>query len=90
MIRTTCSSSGAGQLCRRALLKNNLRDGEQSDSFWRKKAGLQAAALAETLANYEVAAKVYSQAWKNCSRRRRVCLKKKIANVQAHLPSGKN
>ena len=67
------------------LLKNNLRDGEQPAEFWRKKAGLQAAALAETLANYEVAAKVYSQL-EELFPQSKDLFEKKIAA----LPPGKN
>lgn len=71
------------------LYKNNLRDGEQPDPFWRKKAGLQAAALAETLANYEVAVNVYSHL-EELFPQAKDSLEKKIAAAQAHLPPGKN
>ena len=71
------------------LLKSDLRDGEQPDEFWRKKAGLQAAALAETLANYEIATKVYSQL-EELFPQSKDLFEKKIAAVQAHLPPGKN
>ena len=71
------------------LYKNNLRDGEQPDSFWRKKAGLQAAALAETLANYEVATNLYSHL-EELFPQSKDSLEKKIADVQSHLPPGKN
>ena len=71
------------------LYETNLREGEQSDSFWRKKAGLQAAALAESLASYAVATNIYLHLEKLFPQSRDA-LEKKIAAVQASLPAGKN
>jgi TolA-binding protein len=71
------------------LYENNLRDGEQPDPFWRKKAGLQAAALAEALANYEVATNVYLYL-EDLFPQAKDSLDKKIAALQAHLSPGKN
>jgi outer membrane protein assembly factor BamD (BamD/ComL family) len=69
------------------LLKGNLRDGEHWDAFWRKKAGLQAAALAETLGNYEVAVNVYLQLEELFPQ---LSLEKKITAAKAHLTGVKN
>jgi TolA-binding protein len=71
------------------LFRKNLRDDEQWDPFWRKKAGLSAAALAETLGNYEVAVKVYAQL-ETLFPQLKDSLDKKIAAAQTHLPAGKN
>jgi hypothetical protein len=71
------------------LFKNNLRDNEQPDSFWRKKAGLQAAGLAETVANYEVATNVYLHL-EELFPQSKDSLEKKIAAAQSHLQPGKN
>ena len=71
------------------LFKNNLRDGEQWDPFWRKSAGLHAAALAESLGNFEVATNVYLQL-EDLFPQSKDSLDKKIAAAQSHLPPGKN
>ena len=38
-----------------------LRDGEQADPFWTKKAGMDAAQLASTLENWTLAARIYER-----------------------------
>ena len=65
---------------RRALLKlaldnyldvfdgNNLRDGEQADPFWVKKAGLQAAALGGNVGQCRIADKFILRPGKKCCR----------------------
>jgi TolA-binding protein len=71
------------------LFKNNLRDGEQWDAFWREKAGLKAASLAEELGNFEVATNVYLQL-EDLFPEAKDSLEKKIIAAQAHLPPPKN
>ncbi len=71
------------------LYKNNLRDGEQPDSFWRKKAGMQAAGLAEALGNFEVATNVYAHL-EELFPQAKDSLERKIAAVRARLPAVKN
>jgi len=71
------------------LLKSNLRDGEQPDLFWEKNAGLHAAALAETLGNFEVATNVYLNL-EILLPELKDAMERKIAAAQSHLPPGKN
>ncbi|HVU28018.1 MAG TPA: tetratricopeptide repeat protein [Verrucomicrobiae bacterium] len=71
------------------LYGNNLRDGETPDSFWVKKAGLQAAALAESLGEWQQAANVYQRLEKLLPPLRD-SLEKKIAAAQEHFTSQKN
>jgi hypothetical protein len=71
------------------LYENNLREAEQPDPFWRKKAGLQAANLAEMLANYEVATNVYAHL-EELFPQARDSFEKKIAAAQALSLPGKN
>jgi TolA-binding protein len=70
------------------LYKNNLRDGEQPDSFWSKNAGLSAAGLAERLGNFEVATNVYSGMETSFPPLKDFC-EKKIAAIQLNLSSQK-
>lgn len=71
------------------LYETNLHEGEPPDPFWRKKAGLQAAALAESLTNYAVANDVYLHLEKLFPQSREA-LERKIAAMQANLSAGKN
>ncbi|HVU09055.1 MAG TPA: tetratricopeptide repeat protein [Verrucomicrobiae bacterium] len=71
------------------LYGNNLRDGETPDSFWVKKAGLQAAALAESLGEWQQAANIYQRLEKLLPPLHD-SLEKKIAAAQEHFPSQKN
>jgi TolA-binding protein len=70
------------------LYKNNLRDGEQPDEFWTKKAGLQAAPLVEVLGVSDL------NTFYNRMEERLPQLKdwyeKKKAAAQGHLPPVKN
>ena len=71
------------------LHETNLRDGETADLFWFKKAGLQAAALAEALGEWEQAASIYGRLEKKLPQLSE-SLENKIAAVQGHLPPVKN
>jgi TolA-binding protein len=71
------------------LYGKNLHDGEMPDSFWVKKAGLQAAGVAETLGEWAQAMAVY-QRLEDLLPPLRVSLGKKIAAAQGHLPPMKN
>ena len=71
------------------LFLANLRPGESWDAFWRKKAGLQAAAVAETLGNYAVAVNIYQQL-ENILPPLQAAMDKKIAAARTHLPAGSN
>jgi len=66
------------------LYGNNLRDGESADSFWVKKAGLQAASVAETLGEWPQAVNIYRRL-EELLPPLRDSLEKKIANAQAHI-----
>lgn len=70
------------------FFKKNLRDDEIADPFWVKKAGLQAAAAAETLGEWEQAAAIYAEL-KTWLPGLSDSLDKKIAAANAHLPSSK-
>ena len=71
------------------LFKKNLRDDEIADSFWVNKAGLQAAAAAETLGEWEQAADIYTEL-KKWLPQLSDSLDKKIAELNTHLPPKKN
>jgi tetratricopeptide (TPR) repeat protein len=71
------------------LFKKNLRDDEIADSFWVNKAGLQAAAAAETLGEWEQAADIYTEL-KKWLPQLGDSLDKKIAELNTHLPPKKN
>lgn len=70
------------------LYKNNLRDGEQQDAFWTKKAGLQAAPLVEVLGVSDPN-KFYGRMEELLPQLKDWFEKKKVA-AQEHLPPGKN
>ena len=69
------------------FLGNVLRDGELSDPFWVKKAGMEAARLAESLQQWRLAIDIYrklqEQDWLPQTR---ASLEKKILNAQQNLP----
>jgi TolA-binding protein len=69
------------------LYGKNLRDGESADSFWVKKAGLQAASVAETLGEWPQAVNVYRRLEELLPPLHDL-LEKKIANAQEHIGSG--
>jgi TolA-binding protein len=71
------------------LYGKNLRDGEQADSFWVKKAGLQAANVAETLGGWPQAVNVYRR-MEELLPPLRDLLEKKITNAQEHFAPEKN
>jgi TolA-binding protein len=71
------------------LYGKNLRDGEMPDSFWVKKAGLQAAGVAEASGEWAQAVAVY-QRLEDLLPPLRGSLENKIAAAQAHLPPMKN
>jgi TolA-binding protein len=71
------------------LYGKNLRDGEMPDSFWVKKAGLQAAGVAETLGEWTQAVAVY-QRLEDLLPPLRESLENKIAAAQGHLLPMKN
>jgi len=71
------------------LYGKNLREGEAADSFWVKKAGLQAAGVAETLGEWPQAVNVYRRL-EELLPPLHDSLEKKIANAQAHLAPGQN
>jgi TolA-binding protein len=64
--------------------ENNLRDDEQADAFWTRKAGLQAADLAEALGEWPQAIRIY-QRLEMLLPSLTDSLEKKIAAAQAHL-----
>jgi TolA-binding protein len=68
---------------------NNLRADEVADEFWIKKAGLQAAAVAETFGKWEQAAAIYGRL-KTLLPQLGDLLDNKIAEANSHLPSQKN
>jgi TolA-binding protein len=70
------------------LYKNNLRDGEQQDEFWTKKAGLQAAALVEGLGVSDLN-KFYDRMEERLPQLKDWYEKKK-ATAQEHLSPNKN
>jgi TolA-binding protein len=61
--------------------KNNLRDGEQPDPFWVKKAGIEAGRLAETLHQWQQAIIIY-QKLEDWLPQMRPMLEKKILSAQ--------
>ncbi|HLZ54310.1 MAG TPA: tetratricopeptide repeat protein [Verrucomicrobiae bacterium] len=65
----------------------NLRDGESADAFWVKKAGLQAAGVAETLGEWPQAVNVYRRLEELLPQLHDL-LEKKIANAQEHIGAG--
>ena len=71
------------------LYGKNLHDGEQANSFWTEKAGLQAASVAETLGEWQKAMNVY-QRLEELLPSLHGSLEKKIANAQEHLAPEKN
>ncbi len=71
------------------LHETNLRDDETADLFWVKKAGLQAAALAEALGEWEQAANIYGRLEKKLPQLSEL-LENKIAAAQGHLSPKKN
>jgi len=71
------------------LFTKNLREDEIADSFWVKKAGLQAAATAETLGEWEQAANIYGELEKWLPQLSG-SLDKKIAEANTHLPQKSN
>jgi TolA-binding protein len=71
------------------LHEDNLRDGETADLFWVKKAGLQAAALAETLGDWEMAVDIYGRL-EILMPQLSGSLDRKIAAANAHLPPKNN
>ena len=66
------------------LYGKNLRDGEPADSFWTKKAGLQAAGVAETLGEWPQAVNVYRRLEELLPPLHDM-LEKKIAYAQEHI-----
>jgi tetratricopeptide (TPR) repeat protein len=71
------------------LYGKNLHDGEIPDSFWVKKAGLQAAALAEALGEWEQAANIYGRLEQKLPQLSEL-LENKIAAARGHSPPKKN
>ncbi len=67
----------------------NLRDGEVADSFWVKKAGLQAAGVAETLGEWPQAVNVYRRL-ESLLPQLHDLLEKKIENAREHVASPQN
>jgi len=67
----------------------NPPNGEMADAFWVKKAGLQAAALAETLGEWEQARAIYGEL-KKWLPQLGDSLDKKIASAGAHLADKKD
>jgi TolA-binding protein len=68
------------------LYGKNLRDGESADPFWIKKAGLQAADVAEMLGEWSQAVNVYRRLEELLPLLHDM-LEKKIANAQEHVDS---
>jgi TolA-binding protein len=64
--------------------ENILRDGEQADPFWVKKAGLEAARVAESLQQWQTAAAIYRKL-EEWIPQMRPALEKKILNAQKNL-----
>jgi TolA-binding protein len=71
------------------LHEKNLRDHETADLIWVKKAGLQAAALAGTLGEWESAVDIYVRL-KTLLPQLGSSLDKKITEANSHLPPGIN
>ena len=71
------------------LYGKNLHDSEPADSFWVKKAGLQAAGVAETLGEWPQAVNVYRRLEELLPPLHDL-LEKKIANAQEHIVPGQN
>jgi TolA-binding protein len=71
------------------LHQTNLRDDETADLFWVKKAGLQAAGVAETLGEWEQAVAVYRRL-EDLLPPLRESLENKTAAARGHLPPIKN
>ena len=71
------------------LYEKNLRDNEPADPFWVKKAGLQAATVAEELGEWPQAVNVYRRL-EELLPPLHDSLEKKIANAQEHVPTGQN
>jgi TolA-binding protein len=71
------------------LYGKNLHDGEVPDSFWVKKAGLQAAGVAETLDEWPQAVAVYRRL-EELLPPLRESLENKIMAAREHLPPAKN
>jgi TolA-binding protein len=71
------------------LHQENLRDDETADLFWVHKAGLQAAAAAETLGEWSQAAAIYAEL-KKWLPQLSGSLDKKIAGANARLSQQKN
>jgi TolA-binding protein len=69
------------------LYGKNLRDGEPADPFWVKKAGLQAASVAETLGEWPQAVNVYRRL-EDLLPPLHDSLEKKIANAREHVTMG--
>jgi TolA-binding protein len=71
------------------LHETNLRDGETADPFWVEKSGLQAAAVAENLGEWNQAADIYLRLKRRMPQLADL-LGKKIAAANAHLPPVQN
>jgi TolA-binding protein len=71
------------------LYGNNLRDGEAADPFWVKKAGLQAASVAETLGEWPQAVNVYRRLEELLPQLHDL-LEKKIGNAREHITAPQN
>ena len=71
------------------LYGKNLREGESANPFWVKKAGLQAAGVAETLGEWPQAVNVYRRLEELLPPLHDL-LEKKIANAQEHIAPGQN
>ena len=71
------------------LYGRNLREGEMADPFWVKKAGLQAAGVAEELGEWPQAVNIYRRLEQLLPLLRDM-LEKKIANAQEHVPTGQD
>ncbi|HLX97022.1 MAG TPA: tetratricopeptide repeat protein [Verrucomicrobiae bacterium] len=67
----------------------NLHDGEVADSFWVKKAGLQAAGVAETLGEWTQAVNVYRRL-ESLLPQLHDLLEKKIDNAREHIAPPQN
>jgi TolA-binding protein len=71
------------------LYGKNLRDGEPAEPFWVKKAGLQAAGVAEMLGEWPQAVNIYRRLEELLPPLHDL-LEKKIANAQEHVTTGQN
>lgn len=71
------------------LYGKNLRDGETADPFWVKKAGLEAANVAEMLGEWPQAVNIYRRL-EELLPQLHDSLEKKIANAQEHVTTGQN